>query len=266
MTQSLGWIRPGRGQVARLKFSAPSTGVLDGIIPAETSDNYDLCRVLDQGPRGSCVAQATAQVIRAAQVKQWGQDAPLPSRAALWWWSRYQDGWQLQDSGTYICTCFDMAAQMGLPPETAWPYTIDGYATKPPPGVCRAGFDERGTHGYTYEEIAGTDAQRIDLFERALTAGYLVAFGVDVTEEFCSTLPHDVVQPPKAGETIAGGHAMTVIGHDRANQRFLVLNSWGPYWGDPSLPPGCFWMSCDYLAQADDCWFVPHAPLPEVIR
>jgi len=130
--------------------------------------------------------------------------------------------------------------------------------------VSRAAYDQRGHVGLSYEQLSADGDTFIDQLERALTAGYLVSFGVDVTERFCSEQPSGTIEPPKPGELIAGGHALTAIGYDRANQRVKILNSWGAGWGDPTLEPGCCWFSYDYLRRSDDRWFVPQAPHPEV--
>ena len=88
-----------------------------------------------------------------------------------------------------------------------------------------------------------------------LTSGRGVAFGVRVSEVFCATLPSGIVQAPGIYDRIAGGHALTAVGYNRAERWVLVRNSWGP-WGEPGLPPGCFRMAYSYFATADDCWFV----------
>lgn len=266
MSRPLGWLRPQEHHYTRLKFrSAAPSSVLDSIDPAPTSNNYRLCTVLDQGSLGSCTANATAQVIHGTQVRDYGA-GDIASRLALYYWARYQDGNQGRDVGSHICTVFDVAAELGLPSETVYPYDVAKFAEKPGPSVYRHGYDQRGSVGLTYEQLSADPDAFIDQLERALTAGYLVAFGVDVSERFCSELPTGVVEPPVPPEPIAGGHALTAIGHDHDQQWIEVLNSWGPDWCEPGRRPGCFRMSYDYLRLSDDRWFCPLAPKPEVSR
>ena len=265
MTRALGWLPPKPEHIARLKLARQEAGdsVLSDIVAADASDNYGLCKVLDQGQLGSCTTQTVAQAIRAAQVQDGAVDPPFMARLALYWWARYQDGNQGGDTGTQIGTVFEMAAALGIPPESCWPYEIGRFAVRPGPEVYREGYDERGKIGINYHPLNYSGSAFLDDLERALTAGYLVAFGVQVSEAFCSQQPNGTVEPPGPGDKIAGGHALTAIGHDRARRRVLVLNSWGPGWRDPETYPGCCWFSYDYLAQSSDRWIVLVAPIPE---
>jgi len=264
MNRALGWKKPEPHQLARLKCAGPEAGdsVLADVEAAPTSNLYALCKVLDQGRLGSCTANAVVQAIRAAQVRAGKTDPTFASRLALYYWARVQDGSQDRDVGTNIATVVDMAAWIGVPAEECWPYAIERFAKLPGPDVYRAAFDLRGDIGVQYHPISSQgDAFIIDM-ERALTAGFPVVFGVDVSEEFCSTYPSGIIEPPKPG-TVAGGHALTAIGHDRDSRKVLVLNSWGD-WGDPELQTGCCWFSYDYLAQSADRWIVPVAPSPRL--
>jgi len=260
----LGWNPPTEQHYARLKYrSAAPMSVLDGIIPDQTSDNYRLCILLDQGNLGSCTGQACAQMIRAAQVKRWEVDAPPVSALALYYWGRYRDGTQMDDVGSNICTVLDMAAGLGVPLERDWPYQIEKFDLRPSLSTDRGAYDQRAVEHMTYEQMSANSETFLDQLERALTVGYLVAFGVQVSERFCSEQPSGIVEAPLPGEKIAGGHALTAIGHNHAERWALVLNSWGP-WGDPELPTGCFRMSYDYMTRSADRWFVPRVPRPEV--
>lgn len=259
--RALGWLKPEPKHLARLKLAKAEarSSILDGIVAAPTSDNYKLCRPIDQKSLGSCSTNMVTQVIRGARVKSGEVDPPFTSRLALYYWARYQDGNQLVDSGTYNATSFDMAAGMGLPPEECWPYEIDHFKIKPGPEVDRVAYDSRGKIGVNYHPISTLGDYFIEDMEKALTAGYLVGFGVFVSVAFCSQDPHGTIEPPKPGER-AGGHAMTAIGHDRARQRVLVLNSWGADWCDETTYPGCCWLSYEYLRQSDDRWIAKLVP------
>jgi len=144
-----------------------------------------------------------------------------------------------------------------------WPYDIERFAQRPGPAAYRDGYDMRGELGVQYHPISSSGDTFIEDMERALTAGYPVVFGVDVSEEFCSQQPSGVIEPPKPG-TVAGGHALTAIGHDHDARRALIINSWGEDWRDPELPPGCCWFSYDYMIESSDRWIVPVAPSPRL--
>lgn len=260
--RNLGWLAPTAERFAALRHAGPVAGisVLVGVEAKDGSDNSNLLpqEPLDQLHLGSCVANAVVQDIYAALVLA-GLPSFIASRLALYYWSRYQHGAQGQDTGTYICTCFDMAAELGLPPEGSYPYQPEFFADKPGPEVYRAAFDLRGKVGINYHQLPTSGDALVADLERACTAKLVAAFGVDVSDRFCSEEPRGTVMPPGPGESIAGGHAMVAAGHDRLGRRFLVRNSWGR-WGDPTLPPGYFWMSYDYMARARDVWVCTTAP------
>jgi hypothetical protein len=265
VTRALGWIAPEPKHLARLKHAGAEAGtaVLTGITPAPTSDLYHLCKVLDQGALGSCVLNMVAQLIRAAQVRAGSADPEFIARLAAYYWSRFQDGWQNEDSGTFNATAFDVIADLGIPPESCWPYEIEKFSVPPGPEVYRQAFDARGRIGVNYNPInTSGDAFVLDM-ERALTGGFPVGFGVTVSTAFCSQVPSGTIEPPGPSDAIAGGHAMTAIGHDSERRRVKVLNSWSVDWHDPELEPGCCWLSYEYLRQSRDRWIVPKATLLE---
>jgi hypothetical protein len=262
--RALGWVIPTDKHIARLRLAGPSAGssLLADVVPAAESNNYDLCNVLDQEALGSCTTNMAAQIIRAAQLLEGQVDPSFLSRLA-YYWARYQDNTQTSDVGTHNATVLEMAASLGIPPESCWPYIIARFAQRPGPEVYSRAYDQRGRVGINYHPVSSSGDAFIDEMERALTIRRLVGFGVSVSKEFCSTLPTKTVEAPAPSE-VAGGHALTAIGHDRERQRVLVLNSWGLDWRDPSLPPGCCWFSYEYLKQSADRWIVKIAPRPAV--
>ena len=157
-----------------------------------------------------------------------------------------------------------MLAAKGIPPELAYPYEIAKFAQDPGPAVDRLAFDLRGTVGINYHPISTHGEALLADVERALTGGFAVVFGCLVSEEFCSTQPSGTVQAPGPTDKIAGGHCMTVVGHDRAGRRLKVKNSWSDLWGDPDAGLGCFWMDYSYFAHsmygASDIWIVLAIP------
>jgi len=55
--------------------------------------------------------------------------------------------------------------------------------------------------------------------------------------------------PPRKAAPDDGGHAFAIVGYDRRG--FLILNSWGPEWGDDGLAVLTY---DDWLDNAMDCW------------
>lgn len=253
--QHLGWSEHHRDKahLRALNRSLPLCAI-DLPDPAPTSDNSALCCDLDQGALGSCTAQACAQVLYMLLVLL-GLPTFIASRLAIYFWNRNKDGNASEDTGASVGGAFEVVAEMGVPEEVEWPYEVEHFAAKPGPGVDRNAMDRRGKVLTNYYPIALSGSALLTAIERVLTSGRGVAFGVAVTEEFCSTLPRGVVQAPGPLDKIAGGHALTIVGHNHAERWFLIKNSWGRDWHEPGQPPGCFRMSYDYVMQGSDFWF-----------
>jgi C1A family cysteine protease len=266
MTRALGWTPPTLAQQVRaLRRSSPEAGdsVLAGIDPAPASDISGRTCDLDQGSIGSCQSNATAQALYVAMVTA-AMAAFVLARLWLYRSLRYIENTLDQDAGGNIGDAFAMLAAKGVPPETAWPYDVAKFKDDPGPAVDRLAYDSRGTVGLNYHPISTTGESLLADVERALTGGFAVVFGCTVSEAFCSTQPSGTVQAPGPKDKIAGRHALTVVGHDRAGRRLKIKNSWSDLWGDPDAGPGCFWMDYSYFSDsmygASDIWIVTVLP------
>jgi hypothetical protein len=204
----------------------------------------------------SCVANAVMQAVRASQVKHGAVNPPLGSRLWTYYLARAMSNEQNEDNGTFIRNAFSAIVKLGFPPEYEMPYSDQGdaFRTPPSPDVVRAAYDQR--QPTEYHRILTTGRARVDDVKRALRQEYLVCFGTSVSDRFCSNDLGFGSVPPPIRESIAGGHAMTIVGH--IGNAFDVVNSWGTGWGDRG-----FWtMSADYLAwsETDDLWVCQAAP------
>src|SRR5438093_363067 len=95
-----------------------------------------------------------------------------------------------------------------------------------------------------------------------VASGYPFVFGFSVYETFESpaVAQSGVVQLPKRGERLVGGHAVVAAGYDMPAKRFLVRNSWGTGWGRR----GYFTMPFDYVTNAylaADFWTIRQVPI-----
>jgi hypothetical protein len=262
----LGWHKPTlEQQVRALRGSHPEAGdsILAGITAAPSSDLSAQTCDLDQGQLGSCTANGIAQGVFVAEMVA-GLPAAVLARLWLYFSERALEGTISQDAGANIGDGYRILAGKGIPPESAYPYDISKFTRDPGPAVDRLAFDSKGALGVNYHPISSTGATLISDVEKALTAKMAVTFGCSVSEEFCSTIPSGTVQAPKSQADVAGGHCMCVCGHDHAGKRFLVKNSWGRDWHDPSAPAGCFWFAYSWFTDpnfgASDCWCVLVVP------
>jgi hypothetical protein len=256
MRRGLGWTPPTPERPGRVKYAARAElDPLADVVAADSSESMALLPVLpyDQGGYNACVAPSTAQAIIAAHARA-GLPPIAPSLMAIWQRALSYAGDWGKNTGTQICTALDLCAEMGTPLDADWPYDEQHRLAHPGPTVDVHSYAWRDHVGY-HALSDGGDAL-IDQLERACTAGFVVPFGVAVTEAFCNSRPSGTVHAPGLLDAIAGNHAMVVVGHDRPAERFLVRNSWGPDAGDPSLPPGYLWLGYDYLRTAHDACLV----------
>jgi C1A family cysteine protease len=271
-TKRLGWNKPTPEQRIRALLRAnPEAGdsVLASIIPAPSSDLSALTCSLDQGQLGSCQSNGPAQALYVAMMVAITKgliaiQAFVLARLWLYYSIRFIEGTVDQDAGGNIGDAFAVLAAQGVPPETVWPYNVALYRQHPGPEVSTAAYDSRGKVGINYHPISSTGTDLLADVRRALTGKFAVPFGCAVSEAFCSSQPNGTVQAPGPNDKIAGGHCMTVVGHDDAGKRFLIKNSWGDDFHDPTAPIGCFWMAYSYFIDpnygASDCWIVEMVP------
>ena len=90
-----------------------------------------------------------------------------------------------------------------------------------------------------------------------LAGGFPFVFGFAVYESFESqqVARTGVVELPKRGEKMLGGHAVMGVGYDDEGRRFTVRNSWGEGWGMKRY----FTLPYEYLSNcnlSDDFWTI----------
>jgi C1A family cysteine protease len=253
--RALGWSPPSLEQQIRHLCKAHPLSSVKLPAAAPTSDNSALCCDLDQGQLGSCTANGAAQVLYMELVRE-GLPAFIASRLAVYYWNRNRDGNALEDTGASVGGSFEVVSDMGVPEEAVWPYDVARFAVAPTPDVDRNAYDRKGSVDVNYIPVRLYGDELIATLERVLTSGRGVAFGITVSEKFCGTWPDGIIQPLKPSDTPAGGHCMSLIGHNHAEQWFLVKNSWAPTWSEPGQPPGCCRFSYDAIKQGSDFWFV----------
>lgn len=213
--------------------------------------------ILDQGQAPFCVSHGTVQAVRTLEVLNGATPAPpLGSRLWIMYLAHALEDDTAGFDGAVISDAFQAIAQLGLPPESFWPYSDQNpgpFSTKPPAEVFRQAYDAiRPWHA---TRIVTEGDSRIDDIRTALANKLPVVFGTQVTEDLCEgkTGPDFTVDVPQDAN-LAGGHCMMLAGDDPANQRCRVIQSWGKNWGDN----GRFWITYGYLqwVLTQDIWIV----------
>jgi C1A family cysteine protease len=239
----------------------PAGKILEAARPAVFPERIKLDRlipgILDQESLGSCAANAVAQALRAAMVHFGATTPTLASRLFLYYFARAMDATTQVDAGTSIRSILDVIRKLGFCPEFSWLYDDgpDKFKLSPSSAAVRSAFDQLG--GLGYFRIDSTGAQRVCDVRTANAAGYTVVFGTEVSNKFAEFKPDSApLDPPSAGETILGGHALLAAGYD--TDFIWIVNSWGLDYGING------WLKMTDAYIADDCsadfWIIETAP------
>ncbi len=203
--------------------------------------------VYDQDQLGSCTANAIAGAIEYEMKKQ-REVTFTPSRLFIYYNERVMEGTVRQDSGAQIRDGVKCVVKQGVCPEKDWQYIENRFAVKPPNSCYATGLNHQVL---TYERVG----QTLTELKSCLAMGYPIIFGFSVYDSFESdtVARTGILNMPKKGEQLLGGHAVLCIGYNESTQRFLVRNSWGSGWG----LGGYYWMPYAYLTNnnlCDDFW------------
>ena len=199
--------------------------------------------IYDQGSYGACVAHSVSNALKFvvdSQAKDTdpNNDVPTafrPSRFFIYWNARKLGKLPPdEDTGVGIRDAFHAVSKYSICPEELWPYDEKHIFEEPTPQA----YKDAEAHPHFVSVRLAQDAYAIKL---CLHQGYPVSCGIQLYDSFLSdevAKTGNVPMPDVEKENSAGGHAVTIIGYDTnstdstADDVFLVLNSWGPDWGD----------------------------------
>ena len=205
--------------------------------------------IYNQGDLGSCTANALGAGFQYVQIKL-KQPNWVPSRLMIYFMEREMEHTINEDAGAQIRDGIKVLAKFGVAPEALWPYDVAKFTKKPPESVYKmASFHQ----ALTYARVD----QTAEAMEQCLAQGFPIVFGFAVFSSFESkeVAKTGMMPMPTKHEKDLGGHAVIIVGYDRAKKHFIVRNSWGPGWGDK----GYFYMPYEYALSAslcDDFWAI----------
>lgn len=196
----------------------------------------------DQGQLGSCTANAIAGAVEFAILKE-GKPDFMPSRLFIYYNERDMEGTVSYDSGAELRDGMATIAQLGVAPETEWPYDISQFTTKPSDKVYQ---DAKLDIAQTYFRLNQDESE----LKTCLASGFPFVFGFTVYDSFESPqmASQGILNTPKPNEGVLGGHAVCCAGYTDTGY-YIVRNSWGTDWGIN----GYFLMSADYMHNPDLC-------------
>lgn len=185
----------------------------------------------NQGSLGSCgpctmIAAATYCEMAAGEV------VPQFSALFLYYNARQLMGTVGQDSGVDNRNLMKAAVRFGLAPESAWPYYVHNFTTRPSAMAYELAAKNKVVK---YEAVPQTlTAMRQALAGTEAKQGRPIIFGFRVFESYMSdrTRATGFVALPRPGEAIVGGHDVAIVGYDDAQEVFVFKNSAGPQWGE----------------------------------
>ena len=199
--------------------------------------------IYDQGSFGACVSHSVANSLRFVVTNQAkdtdpDNDVPLtfrPSRFFVYWNARKKAKLPPdEDTGVGIRDAFAAVSDYSACSEDLWPYVGENIFKEPPPEA----YKDAEKHPYFVSLRLSQDAYAVKL---CLHQGYPISIGLQIYDSFLSeevAKTGNVPMPDVEKENAAGGHALTIVGYETnsedtaADDVFLVLNSWGPEWGD----------------------------------
>lgn len=204
----------------------------------------------DQGLLGSCTANAIGAALAYEHAKE-GLGSLMPSRLFIYYGERAMEGTIRSDAGAQIRDGIKVVAALGAPPEKLWPYDITKFTRKPAAKAYKAALKHKAIAYFRVEHT------KLREMLGCLASGFPFIFGFTVYDGFegPKVVNTGVLDMPKRGERVLGGHAVLAVGYNQKTKRFLVRNSYGTGWGRK----GYFTMPFDYLLDgdlADDFWTI----------
>lgn len=258
---ALGWV-PDLPDHRDLTYSAPLHR-LQQLPPAVDLRPQFSFPPYDQGPIGSCTANAIAAAVQFDRAKNHQNPDFTPSRLFIYYNERSMEHSIPSDAGAQIRDGIKSVAKIGVCKETTWPYepvAADPQTQLFPPGSPPATKPPAAAYheAEVYRAVSYFRVQQsLSQMKGCLADGFPIVIGFSVYESIydASGNPVTVLPMPSGTDSQIGGHAVVVVGYDDSKQLFTIRNSWGPDVQDH----GHFYMPYAYATDsnlADDFWTI----------
>jgi hypothetical protein len=218
----LGLVRPVlTGREPRLSLeAAPLVELAAGMDWRNHGGNF-VTPIRDQGSCGSCWAFATAAALESTTLianQTPGIDLNLAEQVLV------SCGNSGSCNGGYISTASDFFKNTGLPVETCYPYTATN-------GSCSSACPSWQSSAYRISswQYVATSSPTVEAIKNALYNYGPLVTTMAVYQDFFSY--HTGIYSFVSG-SLAGYHAVLIVGYDDPGQYFIVKNSWGTWWGE----------------------------------
>lgn len=249
-----------RGQKRKELAAAAAAPINNSIVPTPPKPIITQCNLeryitfpaYDQGQLGSCTANAFCAAFRIRSNIQKKYTGFIPSRLFFYYNEREMEGTTGEDAGADVVDGETYVIGNGVCSEASWPYDIKKFTVQPPPNCYTQAKQYRITKSQT---LLQEGPALVQAMKQQLLANEPLLIAVALYDSFESdtTTRTGVVRMPNIlAESCLGGHEMCVIGFDDTKHQFLVLNSWGPSWGQK----GRCYMPYSYFQDPNLCFEV----------
>jgi C1A family cysteine protease len=216
--------------------------------------------VYEQGQIGSCTAMALAAAVQFDRLRSGQNPDFVPSCLFLYYNERQVESTIPNDSGANLRDGMKTLAQIGICPESDWPYVptpapYEGgpfpVGSKPVTQPPQSAYDDAANYTITsYQALQ----QSLSQLQSALVSGFPFVFGFSVFASWANT-DSTVVPLPNDSDSQVGGHAVLAVGFDNSTALFKFRNSWGTEVGEQ----GYFYIPYSYVIDpnlASDFWVI----------
>ncbi len=220
----------------------------------QTSNSYGLvdlrpfCSLVEnQRELGSCTANAAVGGLEFLEIVNGMQYVDL-SRLFVYYNSRLLLNDTNNDLGCYNSVVMETLKKTGVCAENTFAYDTSKVFLRPTWEAYREAYAHTIVESYNIPE----DASLHENIKIALNGKHPVIFGTPIWKEFEYTGKEGQIYIPNKSYKTIGSHAMLIVGYDLNKGKYIVRNSWGPYWGEQ----GYCYMPFEYLdvAGASDFW------------
>jgi len=218
----------GLGWHPSLPGLAPPKANTEGldVIKDEVDPRKAMPKILNQGQLGACTANATSSDF---QYDAWldGNKIEQLSRLFIYYQERKIEGMLGKgDTGAYGHDAFTVAKEIGIPPETDWPYDISTFEGPVPEIATKA------ESYYKLTKEVHTPKQDKEEIKRILSNNQTISYGFTVYENFEDESWFESGKMPEPKGQILGGHENLLVGYlEEYPDYVLSRNSWGLVYG-----------------------------------
>ncbi len=217
---------------------------------AELREKVDLReysgKVRHQSSLRSCTSQAVVSAFEILLKKQYPEKFIDLSALFVYYNARLLEGIKPTfDPGVYIKDALKAVQLKGVCAEQIWPYNTSQFSAIPTADSYEDA-KKRTIDSYyrcrDFEDILDSLNNDIPVVTAIKTYSSFNQLGWNGSS---------YISRPTGSDMYLGGHSIALVGYDRASEKFIAKNSFGPYWADG----GYFYIPFEYAEQGFmDSW------------